>query len=227
MTQSLDDVILDSGEAGASERNLAKKREKEIRYKANGFPIRGSLEYNRYRDQLTVKRRMKINISQKFKWNNAVIAMIGVVLVLSVTPVSAQSDQDLIEVARSVIKVDRQAAVVATMELPDAESADFWPLYREYRFEMDKVNDGLMKLVLEYAKLYPNVPDDRAKELLKEYTNLQQRQLAKRTTYLKKFSKILPPAKALRFAQLETRLDLIVQLQLAAAVPLVPVGGGQ
>lgn len=227
MTQSLDDLILDAGEAGASEHNLAQKRQRKIRPKTNGFLVHGNLEYNCYRDQLTARCKMKINISQKFKWNNAVITMIGAVLVLSVTPVSAQSDQDLIEVARSVIKVDRQAAVVAAMELTQAESVDFWPLYREYRFEMDKVNDGLMKLVLEYAKLYPDVPDDRAKEMLKEYTDLQQRQLAKRTTYLKKFSKILPPAKALRFAQVETRLDLIAQLQLAAAVPLVPVGGSQ
>jgi hypothetical protein len=55
--------------------------------------------------------------------------------------------------------------------------------------------------------------------------NLQRAQVAKRTEYLKKFRKALPPAKALRFAQIETRLDLLVQLQLAASIPLVPTGG--
>jgi hypothetical protein len=137
---------------------------------------------------------------------------------------SAQTDEDLIEVARSALKTDRQAVVVATMDLTDAEGKDFWPLYREYRNEMDKVNDGLMKLVLEYAKLYPSVPDDRAKQMLKDYTGFQQEQVDKRVAYLKKFTKVLPPAKALRFAQVETRLDLLIQLQLAAKVPLVPAG---
>jgi hypothetical protein len=134
----------------------------------------------------------------------------------------SQTDQDLIEVARSVVKADRQAAVAAAMELTDAESRNFWPLYREYRFEMDKVTDGLMKLVLEYGKLYPAVSDVRAKQMLKDYTSFQQKQVDKRASYFKKFSKVLPMAKALRFAQLETRLDLVVQLQLAAKVPLMP-----
>jgi len=136
---------------------------------------------------------------------------------------SAQSDQDLIEVARSVISTDRKAVVVAAMELTDTEAKDFWPLYREYRSAMDKIADERIKLVLNYAKLYPNVPDEQAKELLKTYTSLEQRQVEQRNVYLKKFAKVLPAAKALRFAQVETRLDLLVHLNLAASVPLTPI----
>jgi len=139
---------------------------------------------------------------------------------------SAQTAQDLIEVARSIVTADRQAVVVSTMELTDTEGKDFWPLYHEYRSEMGKVTDELMNLVLEYAKLYPNIPEEQAKQMLKTYTSLQQRHVDKRTAYLKKFSKVLPAAKALRFAQVESRLDLLVQLHLAAVVPLTPVAGG-
>jgi len=59
--------------------------------------------------------------------------------------------------------------------------------------------------------------------MLKTYTSLQQKHVAQRTSYLKKFEKVLPAAKALRFAQVETRLDLLVQLNLAAKVPLTPL----
>jgi hypothetical protein len=68
------------------------------------------------------------------------------------------------------------------------------------------------------------VPDERAKQMLDSYMNLQKAQVARRTEYLKKFRKALPPAKALRFAQIETRLDLLIQLHLAAEIPLVPSG---
>ena len=149
-------------------------------------------------------------------------SLFAALLAIPVRQACAQTDQDLIEVARSVITTDRKAVVVKTMELTEEEGRSFWPLYHEYRFEMDKISDTLMNLVLEYAKVYPNVPEDRAKVWLKEYTNLQQQQVDKRTAYFKKFSKILPAAKALRFAQVETRLDLLFQLQLAAQVPLVP-----
>jgi len=36
-------------------------------------------------------------------------------------------------------------------------------------------------------------------------------------------STVLPAAKALRFAQIETRLDLLVHLNLAARIPLTPI----
>jgi len=44
---------------------------------------------------------------------------------------------------------------------------------------------------------------------------------------VKKFSELQPPAKALRFAQVETRLDLLTQLRLAALALLLPDGGAK
>ena len=76
--------------------------------------------------------------------------------------------------------------------------------------------------MLEYADAYPNVPEDRARRLLKDYAALEQKLADQRTWYLKKFARILPAAKALRFAQLENRMDLVLRLQLASAIPLVP-----
>jgi len=144
-------------------------------------------------------------------------------LIAPIQQASAQSDQDLIEVARSVVTADRKTVVVAAMELTDEEAKDFWPLYREYRSAMDKITDDRVKLVLDYAKVYPNVPEEQAKEMLNTYTSLEQRQVEKRNAYLKKFAKVLPPAKALRFAQVETRLDLLIHLNLAARIPITPL----
>jgi len=168
---------------------------------------------------------MKSITYQRFTHALSLIGLTCGMFSMSIGPASAQTGQDLIEVARSAIKADRQTVVVETMELTEAEGKSFWPLYHEYRFQMDKVGDGLMKLVLEYAKIYPNVPEGRAKQLLEEYTSLQRKQVDTRTAYLRKFSKVLPAAKALRFAQVETRLDLMVELNLAAKIPLVPAGG--
>jgi len=144
-------------------------------------------------------------------------------LVTSPPRASAQTDQDLIEVARSVVTADRQAVVVATMQFTDTEAKGFWPLYRQYRSDMAKTSDELINLVLDYAKVYPNVPEEQAKRMLKTYTYLQQKQAEKRAAHLQKFANVLPAAKALRLAQVETRLDLLVQLQLAAGVPLTPI----
>jgi len=137
----------------------------------------------------------------------------------------AQTVEDPIEVARSVIKADRQAVVTEAMQFTEDEGRAFWPLYHRYRAEMDKVGDGIKNLVLEYAKFYPDVPENRARQMLKDLAGLEKQQGATRASYLKQVGKVLPAAKTLRFAQVENRLDLALRLQLAATVPLVPIEG--
>jgi hypothetical protein len=147
-----------------------------------------------------------------------------IALAISASAGAADNLTDAIEVVRATYRADRQAFLAETLQLTETESAAFWPLYRSYRAEMDKLGDSLVKLALEYADVYPNVPEKRAQAMLKEYSALEQKLAGKRAWYLKRAAKILPAAKALRWAQLENRMDLGLRLQLASAVPLVPAG---
>jgi hypothetical protein len=135
---------------------------------------------------------------------------------------AAENIVDQIEVVRGALKADRKVVIAEGMNLTDQESNGFWPIYRDYRAEMDKIADGHVKLVLEYAELYPDVPEDRAKAMLKTLTALEEKGVAVRNKYLKKLGNVLSAAKVLRFAQLENRLDLAVRIQVAAALPLIP-----
>ena len=143
-------------------------------------------------------------------------------MALSVSAGAAENLTDAIEVVRATYKADRQAFLAETLQLTESESAAFWPLYRSYRADMDKLGDGLVKLVLEYADVYPNVPEKRAQEMLKEYSTLEQKLASQRAWYLKRAGKALPATKVLRWAQLENRMDLVLRLQMASALPLMP-----
>ena len=138
---------------------------------------------------------------------------------------NAQTVDNQIEVARGALKADRRATVAESMQFSQDEGKAFWPLYDQYRAEMEKQGDALLKLVKEYAQLYPNVPDERARAMLKEMGALEKNRLKTRNSYLKKIEKVISPAKTLRFAQVENRLDLALRLGIAANVPLVPIEG--
>ncbi len=147
-------------------------------------------------------------------------------LTLAVARLGAvETPTDAVTVARSAYSADRQAFLKENLQLTDSESPTFWPLYRQYRAEREKLGDELIKLVLEYADVYPEVPEARARELLKDYTRLEKKLADQRASYLKKFARILPAAKALRLAQLENRMDLMLRLQLASGIPLTPIEG--
>jgi hypothetical protein len=138
---------------------------------------------------------------------------------------NTQTVDDQIEVARSVLKADRKATVAEAMQFTEQEGKAFWPLYDQYLSQVQQQGQDLLKLVREYAQLYPNVPDNRARTMLKELSALEQKREATRNAYLKKIAKVIPPAKTLRFAQVETRLDLALRLSIAASIPLVPIEG--
>ena len=137
----------------------------------------------------------------------------------------AQTVDDEIQVARTTLQADRKATVAEAMQFNEPEARAFWPLYDEYRAAMLDPGDRLIKLVKEFGQLYPNVPDDRAKVMLKDLAKLEKQRVEIRSSYLKKFGKILSPAKTLRFAQVDSRLELATQIQLAASIPLVPIEG--
>jgi len=138
---------------------------------------------------------------------------------------NAQTFDDQMQVARSALKADRKATVAAALQLTELEGKAFWPLYEQYRAEMDKSGDALLKLIKDYAQVYPDVPDNRAKGMLKELGDLEKRLVETRNSYLQKIEKVISPAKTLRFAQVESRLDLALRIGIASEMPLVPIEG--
>ena len=137
-----------------------------------------------------------------------------------------QATRDEFDALRSDLKADRTALIAQHMQLSPKESEAFWPVYRSYRAEMDKVIDNIVNLVLEYADDYPNVSDKKAAEMVRKYLKVEANVLKVRAKYLKKLEKVLPDTKVFRFAQLDNRLDLGIRVGLAAEIPLMDSGGG-
>jgi len=154
------------------------------------------------------------------------LAMAASALLLLSTRAFAAEDVtlDWIKSLRSDLKADRTVLIAQGLPLTREESDKFWPLYRSYRAEVDKINDETVKLVLEYADLYPDVPDEKAREMVDRYLKIEANLLKVRGKYLKKMQKVLPATKVFHFAQLDNRLDLGVRVGLASSIPMLASG---
>ncbi|MGH7495504.1 MAG: hypothetical protein ACREOO_24355 [bacterium] len=126
-----------------------------------------------------------------------------------------------IELLRTDIKAQKNKLMSDGMALAEEDAQVFWPLYREYTFELDKQSDELLALLKEYAQNYENLTSQKAEELATRSFALQERKLKLRKDYFEKFRKVLPPKLAARYLQLDNRINLLYDLQLAARVPLV------
>jgi hypothetical protein len=76
-------------------------------------------------------------------------------------------------------------------------------------------------LLREYADNYNNLTNDQVQSLARRSFDLEKQRLNLREDYFKKISRAVSPKTAARFAQVEDRIDMLLNLQLAASVPMV------
>ncbi len=135
---------------------------------------------------------------------------------------SAQNYNDLVEVVRSDVRTQKQAIVMSALNLTEAQSAVFAPIYDEYTGAMKSHWDKRLQLIKDYGAKLETMNDEVANSLMKRSNSLEKENLALRDKFAKKVTKVLPATIAARWMQVENRLGKLIDLQLAQEIPLVP-----
>ena len=118
------------------------------------------------------------------------------------------------------VMADKRAVYAANLELSDAEAAAFWPVYDAYEARVKKVDDRFLALVNSYAEKYETLTETDAAAMLKEKMAVEKERAALKQTYTKRIAKVVPAKKALRFAQLETRIEILIRRNVYSLIPL-------
>ena len=63
--------------------------------------------------------------------------------------------------------------------------------------------------------------DKQASDLAKKSFDLEEKKTDLKRQYFKKFAKVIPAKKAARFFQIDNQLNMALDLQVAAALPLI------
>jgi hypothetical protein len=154
----------------------------------------------------------------------AVMAAWILAFALIAAPVRAEEqkvDTSNMEILREKIQADKKLVVAANMDLTEAEGKAFWPIYQEYQAKLMKINERIGKLIMNYAENYKSMTNDIAHKLQKESMALEKERLALKELYFPKFQKAVPAMKAVRYFQIENKIQAIVQYELAGSIPLV------
>ncbi len=150
-------------------------------------------------------------------------SILAISICLIVVPAAhAQLDSDsAIQLTRSAIQAERQAILAANLELDEQESAIFWPLYQEYRDALEPVIGKRVELLKQYFASYETLTDKEAVALLERRMAWEKEVLKVRSDFAKKMNKALPGKTVARFFQIESKMDIIVEYELAGEVPLI------
>jgi hypothetical protein len=153
------------------------------------------------------------------------IVVLAAIAVPSVAQERNVNFDPLLEQVRADLKADKVAIVTEALKLTPAEADKFWPVYRKYQAEVEALNDDRIKLVLEYADKFDTMTDAQAKNLADKYFGWEMRRMELRKAYFDKFSKATSAMTATKFVQVDHRIDMLVDLQVAAGVPALFIKG--
>ena len=163
-------------------------------------------------------------IRPRFKFAGSVAALMFAVVGGMPSAVYAAEELTIdqqVAMIRSLSEAQRQATVAANVVLTEEEAAKFWPLYRDYRNDVAKINDKMIKLLKDYADNYQAMTDAKAKAYTTDYLSVQKARLDLKSQYVGKFDKVLKPVTTARVLQIEQKLDSMVDAGLAKTIPLV------
>ena len=132
---------------------------------------------------------------------------------------SLSIDQE-IHLLRQDLRAQRKQLVAANMNLTPAEAAKFWPIYDQYVSELVQKNQAKYELIKEYAQ-GEKLTDELAETLPKRWLGVDESVDQLRLKYIPTFRGVLSARSTARFYQIDRRVQLMIDLQLASSLPLI------
>jgi hypothetical protein len=150
-----------------------------------------------------------------------IIKLLAVVTIMGLSqPAFSQSDEDIMQMSIEELEANRTELVSSSMRMDAATAEKFWPAYEAYRADIAPYKQDLLELIKRYAENYGQLTDDQAAVLIKDYMKLESNHLSIRKKHVKKMQRAVGDVLAMRFLQLENKMDALVDVGLSAQIPL-------
>jgi len=150
-----------------------------------------------------------------------------IAFLISLTSVFAQDVDSYIELLKTDVKADKKAIITEVMNFDETQSAVFWPIYREYEYEQDKLSDKRISNIKDFAANFDSLTNEKANQLIENAFDFQDDRLDLNKKYFKKFAEVLTPIVAAKYMQLEYEIQTIIELSIISNLPLAKKPGGE
>jgi hypothetical protein len=158
---------------------------------------------------------------KKFLFALAAVAALGATQTAFAQSVGATElarTQELI----SAIQADKRQVMLNTLALSPEQLSKFTPIYDEYQAEMKELMTAASKLNNRlFVADYGGMSDESSKAIRKDAFKLRHDRLALLEKYSDKLEKKLPSTKVFQFVQVENKMQVLLDLAVAASIPIV------
>jgi hypothetical protein len=138
----------------------------------------------------------------------------------STTAASAPTVDAVVKSVRADLQSSRADIMAKNLTLNAEQAAKFWPVFNAYQKEQNAIIDDQLKGIQKYVDSYETMDDVAALGLMKAHLQRDARMNALRQKWLGEFQKVLPTKLAVRAMQIDRRLSLAAQMEIASQIPL-------
>ncbi|HEY1436354.1 MAG TPA: hypothetical protein VGG82_02510 [Casimicrobiaceae bacterium] len=123
---------------------------------------------------------------------------------------------------RNAVQADKKALVASTLKLTDGEAKKFWPVYDAYQRDVDVANRRRNVTVQALIGLDKAPSELYARSLANDLIAADEAEIkSRRTLHNRLLRGVLPPNKAARYLQLESKIRAVQAYDIAANIPLI------
>jgi len=126
-----------------------------------------------------------------------------------------------IDALRAAVRADKRALVAKTLDLTPPEAKKFWPIYDNYQRFVNRSNNEVIRKIEDVVARDKPMSDQFAKQIASDLYQADKTELDARAKMQRQVMSALPPRKAIRYLQLESKIRAMQDYDIAKAIPLV------
>jgi hypothetical protein len=147
----------------------------------------------------------------------------AVIIALCLAPVvvAAQTAEAPKEITPETAYTEKKQIVSRNLQLTAQEAKRFWPVYEDYQKAWQALDERMTTLLADYVQHQQDLSDEKAEQLVNDLVTLNEERAKLQRFYLPKFIQVLPIKKVARYYQIESKLNALINYEVAASVPIV------
>tara|TARA_B110000196_G_C21136764_1_gene661529 strand:+ start:848 stop:1318 length:471 start_codon:yes stop_codon:yes gene_type:complete len=135
----------------------------------------------------------------------------------------SQSYDKNLDIDRVKLEQNREVFIKKNINLMQPQAVIFWPIYHNYRSEVELINTETILLLKEYARHHrtDSVSQKLAQKFMRAFMSLDQQRLNLKNKYVNLMSEKLPVKLVWRFFHIESNFDASIEYSYIYQIPLV------
>ena len=130
------------------------------------------------------------------------------------------SPQEL-QLMRQNLRKQKQKLTAENLPMTESEAVKFWAAYQKYSKELQESNDEKFEMIHFYAQNWCSMSNEDAVIFMRRWPEIDEKVTQLRSKYFLVLMDALPGKKAATFFQLNQRISMMINLEIASQLPLL------